>query len=957
MKKTFIVVLFCLLAPLTLFAELKPFVRETPAKGDFKLVFQKKAAVIYYDKADFKVVEIAANDLALDIERVTGVKPIVTTKASDLKGDVVIIGTLGKKGLVDQLAAAKKINVAGVAGKWEAFVLQTVAFPRAGVASALVIAGSDRRGTAYGVYELSAQIGVSPWYWWADVPAKKKAGLAVMAGRYTLGEPAVKYRGIFLNDEAPSLTGWAAEKFGGINSKFYQKVFELMLRLKANYLWPAMWGNAFYLDDPADQALADNYAIVMGTSHHEPMTRAQQEWTRAGKGDADWNYEKNEAVLKDFWKAGAQRIGNTEVIVTIGMRGNGDMPMSEKGNNIPLLEKVVADQRQMLSEVTGKKIDQIPQVWALYKEVQDYYDQGMRVPDDVTLLLCDDNYGNIRRLPPLTAKPRKGGYGIYYHFDYVGWPRNYKWVNTNPLPKIWEQMHLAYAYNARQIWIVNVGDLKPMEFPISFFLDYAWNPQAWPADRLAEYTRLWAEQQFGKEQAGPIADMLAKYAKYNGRRKPEHIAPKSYSLVNYDEAQRVVAEYNQLAAEAKKINDALPAEYRDAYFELVLYPVGACANFLELYTTVGKNFIGVVQGRASANDVPAQAQVFFDRDQAFAAEYHKIAGGKWNHMMDQTNIGYIGWQDPPKDALPRMKTVTLEDKADMAVSVEGSELWWPNTKMNPPVEPVLPEFNTFNRRDSYFEVFARGKKSFDFTAESKAPWLVLSQTRGTVDKETRVKVSVDWDKAPAGAQKTQIVVSGAGQTITIQAVLKKYTPEDAAKAAGWIETDGYVSMEADAYAKAVNSKAAKWLVIPDYGRTANGVTIDPITAASVVPGGDSPRLEYQVYLFSTGEVQVKVYLGTTLNFLNAKDGLRYAVSIDDEPPQIVNATAGVNLDNLEMDNVSIKATKHKVALPGAHTVKIWMVDPGLVVQKVVVDTGAMRPSYLGPPPSPYQAQK
>jgi hypothetical protein len=952
-KKIIVAVLiFCALMPIALFAELKPFVREVPAKGDFILAAKNKTAVVYYDQTDFKVVAIAAGDLAKDIERVTGVKPLLTTKVADLKGDVVIIGTLGKKGLVDQLAAAKKLNATGVAGKWEAFVLQTVAAPRAGVTQALVIAGSDRRGTAYGVYELSAQIGVSPWYWWADVPVKKKAGLAVMAGRYTLGEPAVKYRGIFLNDEAPALSGWAAEKFGGVNSKMYQQVFELLLRLKANFMWPAMWGNAFYMDDPADQALADDYAIVMGTSHHEPMTRAQQEWKRLGKGE--WNYEKNEAVLKEFWKGGAQRIGNTEVLVTIGMRGDGDSPMSEKGNNIPLLEKVVADQRQMLAEVTGKKIERVPQLWALYKEVQEYYDKGMRVPDDVTLLLCDDNYGNIRRLPALADKPRAGGYGIYYHFDYVGWPRNYKWLNTNPLPKIWEQMHLAYEYNAKQIWIVNVGDLKPMELPISFFLDYAWNPQAWPADRLAEYTRLWAEQQFGKEQAGPIADVLATYAKYNGRRKPEHIAPKSYSLVSFNEAERVVAEYNQLAATAGKINDTLPAEYKDAYFQLVLYPVKACANYFELYTTVGKNQIGAVQGRASANDVPAQAQVFFDRDAAFAAEYHKIAGGKWNHMMDQTNIGYIGWQEPKTDALPRMKTVELADKAEMGVSVEGSETWWPDPKANQPVPAALPEFNSWTRRDSYVEIFARGKQGFDFTVESKAPWLVVGQTKGRVDKETRVTVKVDWEKAPAGTLESQLVVSGAGQSVPVKVVLKKYTLEQEKQAKGAVETDGYVSLNAERYTKAVDSKVVKWLVIPDYGRTSSGVTVTPVTVKSQTPGSDAPRLEYAVFFYTAGEVQVRAVLGTTLNYSGTPDGIRYAVSFDDEAPQIVNSTAGVNPDNAVMDNAVIKITKHKIAAPGAHTLKIWAVDPGFVLQKIVIDTGTLRPSYLGPLPSPVQ---
>ncbi|MFC7669511.1 glycosyl hydrolase 115 family protein [Hymenobacter humi] len=390
--------------------------------------------------------------------------------------------------------------------------------PMPGVERALVIAGSDKRGTIYGIYDLSQQIGVSPWYWWADVPTKQQPALYVLAGRHTQGEPKVKYRGIFLNDEAPALSGWAKEKFGGINSKMYVHVFELILRLRGNYLWPAMWGNAFNDDDKQSPVLADEYGVVMGTSHHEPMVRSQQEWKRYGSGA--WNYQTNPKVLQDFWRQGIRNMGTKESIVTVGMRGDGDEPMSE-GSNIALLEKIVADQRQILAEETRKPADQTPQLWALYKEVQDYYDKGMRVPDDVTLLLCDDNWGNIRKLPKVGEKPRKGGYGIYYHFDYVGGPRNYKWLNTNPLPRIWEQMHLAHAYGANQIWIVNVGDLKPMELPISFFLDYAWNPDKIKADQVAAYTQRWAAQQFGPTYAGEIGDILAKYAKYNARRKPE----------------------------------------------------------------------------------------------------------------------------------------------------------------------------------------------------------------------------------------------------------------------------------------------------------------------------------------------------------------------------------------------------------------------------------------------------
>ena len=336
-------------------------------------------------------------------------------------------------------------------------------------------------------------------------PLKKRRKFILKNGIYNYGSPSVKYRGIFINDEAPAFSGWAKEKFGGVNHFVYEKIFELMLRLKANYLWPAMWGNAFNDDDTLNPILANQYGIVMGTTHHEPMLRAQQEWKRYGKGM--WNYDSNEVVLKAFWKKGIENMDSRESIVPIGMRGDGDMPMTE-GSNIALLERIVKDQRQIIADVTKKPASETPQLWALYKEVQDYYDKGMRVPDDVTLLLCDDNWGNIRKLPKPGDKPRAGGYGIYYHFDYVGDPRNYKWLNTNSIPRVWEQMNLAYEYGVDRIWIVNVGDLKPMELPISFFLDYAWNTKKWNADNISDYTTQWSEQIFGQQYAKEIAKFI-----------------------------------------------------------------------------------------------------------------------------------------------------------------------------------------------------------------------------------------------------------------------------------------------------------------------------------------------------------------------------------------------------------------------------------------------------------------
>ncbi len=912
--------------------------------GYFPLSANGKVALLYTGSEEYPGVMRAVKSLQTDITSVTKTSPeLLTGKTPDSKV-IVLIGTIGKNPVIEKLIEQKKLNVSSIEGKWEAHITQVINNPFPGVKQALVIVGSDKRGTIYGIYDLSAQIGVSPWYWWADVPVKQQKTLYVVPGKYTDGEPAVKYRGIFINDEAPSFSGWTKEKFGGVNHLVYEKMFELILRLKGNYLWPAMWGNAFNDDDKLDPGLADEYGIVMGTSHHEPMDRAQQEWKRYGTGP--WNYETNSEVLKAFWKKGIENMGNHETIVTVGMRGDGDMPMTE-GSNIKLLEKIVNDQRNIIAEVTGRDASKTPQMWALYKEVQDYYDKGMRVPDDVTLLLCDDNWGNIRKLPKLNEKPRAGGYGIYYHFDYVGGPRNYKWLNTNPISKTWEQMHLAYEYNAKQVWIVNVGDLKPMEFPISFFLDYAWSPDKWPAKRLDEYTRLWATQQFGLQHAAEIADILTLYTKYNGRRKPELLDQNTYSLINYREFETVVNDYNKLKDKAQQLYKKMQPQYKDAYYELVLHPVEACANLNELYYNAAKNKLYAAQGRSTTNMMAAKVKELFKKDAEISHYYNKVmANGKWDHIMDQTHIGYTYWQQPPVDKMPVVTTINLPTAPQMGVAIEGLEAWWPQEQSN----AILPGFYP-GQGGHYIEVFNRGQGAFNFTAETSSPYITIEPKSGSVTTEQRIWINVNWEKTPKGISNVPVTITGPnGDKVTIEAVINKILPLNAT---GFNENDGYISIEAAHYTKAINNDAVKWLLIPDYGRTLSGMTPSPVTAKRQEPGGNSPHLEYEVNLIDTGMVNVEAYISPTIDFTNST-GLHYAISIDNEQPQIIN----INADKSEAswnkdvsDNIKILVSKHHISKPGKHILKYWMVDPGVVLQKIVINAGGEKQSYLGPPES------
>nr|WP_315155424.1 glycosyl hydrolase 115 family protein [uncultured Flavobacterium sp.] len=823
----------CFLSPLK---AAEPFIT-TEKKSGAVVLKEKSSRLSFFIKngADNGVLR-AVNNLQSDFEKVTGDKPVILNQIGNSSSTLIIIGTIGNNSAIDDLIKQKKIDGKELKGKNEKFIIQSVKNPFKGVEEAVIIAGSDKRGTIYGIYELSRQIGVSPWYYWADVPVEHKENLYFEKGIYTDGEPAVKYRGIFLNDEAPALSGWSKATFGGFNSKFYEKVFELLLRLKANYMWPAMWGNAFYDDDGSNGPLANEMGIIMGTSHHEPMALAQQDWKRyiqKNKLQNVWDYSKNKTVLDEFWKTGIERSMNWEKLVTIGMRGDGDEAMSE-GTNISLLENIVKNQRQIIEKNTKQKAEKTPQVWALYKEVQDYYDQGMRVPDDVILLFCDDNWGNVRKLPDPLKPLHKGGYGIYYHFDYVGGPRNSKWINISPIQRVWEQMNLSYEHGVDKVWIVNVGDLKPMEFPISFFLEMAWNPKQFNSKNLFKYTENWTAQQFGKKHAGKIAELLNTYPRYNRRVTPEMLKSKTYSLENYNEFETVVNDYRNLALEAYRLYDEIPKQYKDAYFQLVLYPIDACSNLYEMYFAQAKNQKLAEEKNVSANYYADKVKVYFARDSILQNKYNnEIAGGKWTHMMDQMRIGYNNWHDEAKNILPEV-TYILE-----------------NSK---PAKKVFKEKN------------------------------------------------------------------------------------------------GYVSIEAENFSKLNNSDKIHWEVIPDFGKTEAGITTFPQNAYP--KDNENIFVEYEIDFTSSGEFTVQLLLAPTLNF-NSNKGLRYEISFDGEKPQTVNFNGHYRgeLGKWQAEQIIKSSVKLSVSKSGKHTLRFRVLEPGIVLQKILIDTGGLLPSYLGAPES------
>lgn len=833
------------------------------ARHGFPLISNGSPATLVIEASADSAVQFAAKCLADDMQRTSGRSPAVRADMAPTNGPVVLIGVLGQSPAIDALVAGRKIDVSRIRGQWEAHLRLVVDKPFPGVSEALVIIGADRRGAAFAVYDLCEQLGVSAWHWFADVPVQRRQNVFVPRQPH-IDQPKVRYRGFFINDEDPCFSGWAKKKFGGINAAMYAHVFELLLRMKGNYLWPAMWApKAFAADDPQNMIVADAMGVVMGNSHHEPMLRAQDEWHRntdKGNTGGPWDYTTNGEKLRAFWRGGIERMvskGNGQVyesLVTVGMRGDGDEAMVE-GTATELLERVVADQRAIIAEVTGRPASETPQLWALYKEVQDYYDHGTKAPDDVTLLFADDNWGQIRRLPPLGAPQRAGGYGVYCHFDYVGVPRNYKWLNTNQIEKIWQQVDLAYQRGARQIWIANVGDIKPMEFPLSFFLAMAWNPEAMTPQALQAYPKAWAEASFGPAHAAEIGAMMTAYSKLAARRKPELIDQDSFPIgkvtreaLDGGEFGQMVDEWTALEARMLAVRDKLLHEHTDAYYQLLEFPVSAMANLYRLHYYTAWNRKLASSNDARANYFATEVERAYARDGALTERYHTINGGKWDGMMNQVHMNYVIWNDPTQQTMPSI------------IRVGGD----------------TPD-----------------------------------------DKRRR-------------------------QPMFVAPLLRQ---------------PGIVSREAGTFDRAHHGPGLRWTRIPHLGRSAGSVLALPQGRAATSER-DGVRIEYDMEVDQPGPATLTLLLAPTLDTLG-KGGLRVGVSIDDNPVQTLTArleatggaqdTPGKQAWAEAVRNNAVRLSAEMGDLnAGRHVVKIWRLDDNVVLQKVVLATVPVPPSYLGP---------
>jgi hypothetical protein len=1013
----------------------------------FDLVKGRMAVDIYVDSGDWPGITHAAENLAGDIEAVSLKRPRLQDSAEGLSENAVIAGSIGRSPIIDSLISEGKLDVSQIEGKWEAYTIAVVENPAKGVKKALVIAGSDKRGTIYGIYSISDMLGVSPWSFFADSVPPRKSTVTVPSATVIRGEPSVKYRGIFINDERQTqvwlsylLRGDAGKVENpkaspGFNHVYYTKLFDLILRLKGNLLWPAMWNNAFFSDDPQSPVLADEWGVVIGTSHHEFMSRPDKEWnwlTEQKYGDAIPNEGKKQNGLAwrfydtiadpdpaldpintgintqqeiiDYWKTGLSERKGFEQVVTLGLRGQEDtaaLPDGDMNSQIELLTEVVRSQRQIIAGEYGGDETALPQALVLYNEVDRFYYGGFNkmVPDDVIVILADDFHGNTRTLPDKDERNRTGGFGMYYHFEMNGPPRSDRFVDTMPLEKMREQMVQAYDYGVQTLWITNVGNLKFNEVPTEYWMNLAWDIDAWrDVNAPEQFYRQFAAREFGEAAADEAAEIIFDYVQMNNIRAPEWIYPTTFSVSYFDEARTMLRRSADITARAEALAKKIRPEQQDAYYEMVLYPARSSANILTLMVNIALNRKYAALGMPVANTYAQIARDALEFDNEEMRYWKTIRDGKWtgyfpvnppgetpvvdgkvnasaasNNAENDQNIYHIGmswWNHPvvqfafsdDENDPTCLKAVDTADGSGLIV-VPQSVMGAGASATEGAVD--LHRFTGYGNETRYIEIGNKKRTPFRFTARASDPWIKLSRTSGSVEQVTRLEVSIDRQKIPAGTAEAKgtITIRGADSEVRVNVTadvfdgaLLSSLPEKT-----FIETDGYVSMLSGHYAASVPSPdGAQWAILPRYGRELSSVKVTPnIPDIPRVPGADSPYLEYRVYIKTPGDIDIVTqWAPSTGTNAMRYTKMQYGVSFGDDGIQTVNTLSPVfaaqsrlgatwpfavetATRSLTGRDGSVCLSRHHAASPGLYTLRIYMIDDGLVLQKILVGTAKL----------------
>jgi len=928
----------------------------TPEKQLTTFVFNEHVTIIYDGKGS-ELDSIAAYLFAQDLEKVSGTKPNVSS-AIPIDGDVVIIGNIHSE-LVNSINSKGSTEKLELEGQWEKFIIKGIS-TESDDRKILLIAGSDDRGTAFGVFEVSRLLGVSPWYWWADVPVRKTDKPILENLPIVSQSPSVKYRGIFINDEDWGLQPWAAKTFepevGDIGPRTYAKVFELLLRLKANLIWPAMHPSTkAFFHYPGNVAMAKDFQIVIGSSHAEPMLRNNvDEWDKEILGS--FNYLTNKEEVQAYWEERVKESKDLSGIYTLGMRGIHDSGMEgvSDAEAVDVLQRVINDQREMLGR-HHDRLEDIPQAFTAYKEVLDLYDRGLYLPEDVILVWPDDNYGYIKRLANKEEQVRKGGSGVYYHTSYWGRPHDYLWLNSTHPSLIRYEMMKAYERQSRELWVLNVGDIKPHEYNIQLFLDMAYDAEPFKESNSAKkHFANWHQFIFGKQLGETLSESIWRYYDLAFERKPEFMGwsqteptrPIEMTAYNHtargDEAQKRLNAYDRIEEAVKSVNDEISPDHFPAYYQLVYYPIRSAALINKKFLYRDKALLYSQENRLSAQDYKEKSHQAYQEIVEETNYYNDVLlDGKWKYMMDMAPRSLPVFEDPEIN----MEEIRKEDYA-MGIRVEGQNKF---------ALPKLPTFNSWVKRKHYIDVFlsdhtVSDTESYDFKAIKSHEWISLSKREGKLSKEEndhgRIWVDIAWQKLDP-REKThegKITIHTPQQSYEVF-VLAENRPKPTVSTKH-VEHDRLVVIYATNFTSISDGNNEKsWEKIEDLGHTGSVMESGPIHMISEVSvGDDNPSLSYDFYTYN-GSNQGQVIINALPNHpLTDLYSLRIGVSVDDGPIQLLDFKTEGRSEEWKQNVLSNKASKSMKMgelTSGKHTLKIHMIDPGVLLDFIYIDLGGL----------------
>ena len=950
------------------------------------LADKAKKTVLFVEENAYEGVKRVAGKVALDMEKVTGIKPEVVNSLEGLDKEntqVIFCATIGKSALLDELVQKGLAVVEEIKGKREVYAIQFVE-QLEGFEEALVICGSEKRGTIYGMFSLSEYMGVTPLCYWGDVEPVKKDALVIGKDIEIISkEPSVRYRGFFINDEWPCFGNWVCSHFGDFNADAYEHVFEFLLRMKGNYLWPAMWSASFPLDGPdsKNEELADIYGVVMGYSHHEPCLRASEEWDKVRgpetKYGNDWNFYTNEQGLLNYWEDALKRSGKYDNLITIGMRGERDTSMLGENatveENVNLLKDIIRKQRQLIKENVNEDLSQVPQLLALYKEVEAYFygDENIKglkdweELDGVICMLCEDNFGHLRTLPTEDIRNRKGGFGMYYHFDYHGGPISYEWVDSTPFAKTWEQMCMAYEYGIKDAWIVNVGDLKFHEVPLTYFLALAYDYDKWGysnKDSYREYTAQWVAKNFAGADAqlqDKIGRVLTEYIDVNARRRPETLNSTIYHPSHYGEADKMLAKAEEIESLSTEVYNALDQADKDAYYSMIHFSAMASMNLLKMHLYAGKNAFYAKQGKPIANKYGELARECIQKDRKYYDAFGAFKDGKWNGMQMAQHIGFTKWNE---DDYRYPVIMTVEPAYKPRLKVNRKDSFETAVKnYGPAMEIPVKDFLYAGCDKVTIEVANDGLGSVHFvvepqTADKSLPaWLSLSAMEGDVEQQLDLVLTCDKSKLTEEKQQVRLLIKDTETCVAVvvqaKAVNTAGLPEKT-----HLQKKGIIAMNAgNYYAKKDVSKAA-FEVLEGYGKYGVGVKVFPSTAVFALED-EKPFVYYRFLAEEAGEYEVELVVAPTNSVVN-KQSVNVALQVNEEAPVKLtlvpeNFRAGDTGDWRWCEGVlnQERRVRTKVMLEaGVQTIGVGAMEAGMVLERVVVYSkdAEKQEAYLGP---------